>query len=209
MCAAALAGTAGVVSDVQASIITFNTPITVPSTFGGIYINLLTGATGSSSGAVSGWDFNPYASSGGTQLGFYWDPTNPTSSGGVATTTASGPYLPLSPGDTVSAAQTFTRNISVTSLFLSPATRNLGFRFFNEGTGIVNYGALSITTGGGPPSGFPSTINGWSFDNTGAAFVVPGTVPEASTGLAVSIGALAVGAVQLRKWRRQQRQAAR
>lgn len=199
LCAAALAGTAGTVSEAQAAVITFSTPIAVPNTFDGVYINLLTGATGTSGGTVAGWDFNPYNS--GTALSFFWSGTPANSNGGVAGATT-GPYLDLAGGTTISAASTFSAVTAAaqTLAFQAPGTHTLGFRFFNEGTGAVNYGYLSLTSAGA--NGFPLTINGWSFENTGAAISV---VPETSTTLMMSMGALALGALNLRRLRRQRR----
>ena len=57
MCAAALAGTAGVVSDASAAVVTVTTSIPVPQNIDGVYINFLNGATGTS--PVAGWDFDP------------------------------------------------------------------------------------------------------------------------------------------------------
>lgn len=222
MCAAALAGTAAAVPSTQATLITFSTPINVPATFAGVYINLLTGATGGSGAAVPGWDFNPYAAAGLTQLGFYWAAAP---AGGVAATAATGPYLDLAPGTVVGPGSTYTRAITGTtgSPFLMTGTHILGFAFTNENTGLTNYGYLTMTTttidglpttfspsttrGGlvnGPSipdvAGFPATITSWTFDNTGAAITV---VPEPATAALLTIGALAAGAVGLRKWRRQ------
>jgi hypothetical protein len=197
MCAAALVGTAAAAPNVEAAIITFNTPIVVPPTLAGIYVNLGTGATGASAGATPGWDFNPYAASGLTTLGFYWAPGG---AGGVASGTT---YLSLSPGTVVGPASTFTNVILGTagSPYLMTGTHILGFRFVNEATGATNYGYLTMTnTGGGSPNGFPTTILRWSYDNTGAPITV---VPEPATAALLSIAALVLGAVGLRQWRRQ------
>ena len=105
-CAAAIGGTAAFAPDAQAQITTFNTPIPVPQTSAGVYVNLATGATGTSQAGTPGWDFNPYSASGGTQLGFYWA----APAGGVASTT-SGPYLGLHSGDVVGPGSTYTRAI--------------------------------------------------------------------------------------------------
>ena len=69
MCAAALAAAAAPMSDANAVVVTFNTPISVPNTFDGIYINLLTGGTGLTGASIAGWDFNPYNS--GSALSFF------------------------------------------------------------------------------------------------------------------------------------------
>lgn len=203
LCAAAIAGTAATATDANAAVVTSTTPISIPNSVDGVYINFLTGATGSSSGSVSGWDFNPYAGSG--NLLFYWGGDAGGSGGGVAAT-ASGPYLDLPNGTVISAASVFSQAANgannETSTFLAPGTHILGFKFLNETTSTVNYGYLSITTGAS--GGFPATINGWSYENTGASITVT-TVPEPETALMFSLGALALGASHLRRMRRQRR----
>lgn len=205
MCAAALAAAAAPMSDAQATVITFSTPINVPSTFDGIYVNLLTGGTGATGAAIVGWDFNPYNS--GSALSFFWRST-PSQASGVAGTTT-GPYLDLADGAVVSSASVFaqTTAAAATAAFQTPGTHTLGFRFYNENTSSVNYGFMSLTSGGA--NGFPLTINGWSFEDSGAAITVTtGVVPEPATSAMLTLGALALGAAQMRRVRRQQRQAA-
>src|SRR5262245_55900086 len=92
MCAAALAGTAGMVSDANATVVTFSTPIAIPNTFAGVYINLLTGANGITPGAVPGWDFGPWGSA--NTLSFFF-PSTPANSFGAVAGTTTGPYLDL------------------------------------------------------------------------------------------------------------------
>lgn len=200
LCAAALAGTVATMSDASAAVVSFSTPINVPNSFDGIYVNLLTGGSAGLGSGIAGWDFNPYNS--GTSLSFFWSAT-PGQSSGVAGT-ATGPYLDLAAGTTVSSASTFAQVTATTQTlaFQAVGTHNLGFRFYNESTAAINYGFMSLTSGGA--TGFPLTINGWSFENTGAAITVS-AVPEASTTAMFAMGALALGALNLRNLRRQRR----
>jgi hypothetical protein len=199
VCAAALGGTASAVPDAHAQIVTFNTPIPLPQTTAGVYINFATGATATSAGALPGWDVNPYLANSGAQLGFYWAPG--TAAGGVAATT-NGPYLALNSGDVVGPASTFSQNINGTtgSPFLTSGTFILGFSFTNESTAQTDYGYATITTSAGTPAGYPATLQSWSFDSSGAPITVAG-VPEPST-LLLTGAAMALGARGLRKWRR-------
>ena len=202
MCAAALAGTAAMAPDAHAVIINFTTPIAVPNTFAGVYINLLTGANNPVIGSVPGWDFGPWGNS--NTLAFFF-PAVPTNSfGGVAAASA-GPYLDLPLGSVISAASTFSVSTGAaqTAAFQTTGPHRLGFRFFNEGTSAINYGYLTMQTTG--PLGFPATITGWSFENNGSAITV---VPEPSTALMLSLGGLALGAANLRRMRRQRRELA-
>lgn len=202
MCAAALAGTAAVTTDAQAVVVTFSTPIAIPNTFAGVYINLLTGANAITPAAVPGWDFGPWGSS--NTLSFFFPATPASSSGAVAGTTT-GPYLDLPVGSVISSASTFSASTSTaaTTAFQSSGTHTMGFRFFNESTSAINYGYLTMTTTG--PLGFPATVTGWSFENSGGAITV---VPEPSAVLLMSLGGLAVGAANLRRMRRQRRELA-
>ncbi len=202
MCAAALAGTAAVTTDAHAVVVTFNTPIAIPNTFSGVYINLLTGANSPTPASVPGWDFGPWGSS--NTLTFFFPGTPANSHGAVAATTT-GPYLDLPVGSVISSASTFSASASnlQTAAFQSSGTHTMGFRFFNESTAAINYGYLTMQTTG--PLGFPATVTSWSFENSGAAITV---VPEPSTALMLSLGALALGAANLRRVRRQRRELA-
>lgn len=186
-------------SSASAALVSFATPINVPNNFDGVYVNLLTGATGTSGGAVAGWDFNPYNS--GTSLSFFWSGTPAASSGGVAAT-ATGPYLDLAPGTVVSGASTFATVTATanTAAFQIPGTHTLGFRFFNEATAAVNYGYMTLSSGG--PTGFPLTIQGWTFENSGGAITVPtvnGAIPEPTTWAMLILGFGVVGSAMRRR----------
>jgi hypothetical protein len=156
----------------------------------------MTGTTGSSAGAVSGWDFNPYNTASG--LGFYWNAPRPASHAGVATTSTSNVYASLAAGAVVGPNSFYTSNIQGTNpTYRTTGTHILGFKFLNEQTGVVNYGYLTMSTSSS--TGFPATITGWSFENNGTAITV---VPEPSTTALLSVAALALGAAGVRKWRR-------
>jgi len=206
LCAAALAGAAA--PQAHAVVITSSTPIPIPATTAGVYINFLTGATGTSAAAVPGWDFNPYLAGSGTQLGFYWG-SLPTLGagirGGSVVATAGGPSLNLPVGAVVGPASIFNAGITSQTLnspYLTSGVFTLGFRFHNEATNAINYGYLTMQTSA--TNGFPATILSYAYENNGSAITV---VPEPSTGLMLTAGALALGAVQLRR-RRKERAAA-
>jgi hypothetical protein len=182
----------------HAAIVTFSTPISVTNNFDGRYINLLTGASGTSGGTVTGWDINPYNS--GTGLSFFWSAA-PSQASGVASTT-SGPYLDLAPGAVVSSASTFAQvtATAAANAFKPVGNHTLGFRFYNETTSAINYGYMTLASGGS--NGFPLTISGWSFDNTGAGITVPGAgsaVPETATWAMMILGVGAIGSALRRR----------
>ena len=155
LCLASSVATAAVIDSGPVNIV-------LPNTFAGVYINILTGATGSAS--FAGWDLNPYLT--GTGMGIFWDTTNTTSTGGVVAAATTTPFLVLAPGATISVASTFSRTIQAASSFRVTQDAFLGFRFFNEGTSAVNYGYAELTTTG--PDGFPMTIVHYVYENTGA-----------------------------------------
>ena len=206
LCAAALAGTAAVTSTAEAVIVTTfqNTTIPVPATLGGIYINLQTGVTGPSGATTAGWDFNPYQTASG--LGFYWSPTlvGGQRGGGVATGPATNLYADFAvTGGTAGPTSDFTSAIQGTSAnYRNTGTHRLGFRFVNA-SNVFNYGYLTIDTtdGAGNLDGFPATIRGWVYDDSGAAITIP-PVPEPSS---AALLALIAGSAGLRCWRRKSR----
>jgi hypothetical protein len=204
LCAAALAGTAGVMTEAQAVVVTSTTPIVVPANSDGIYINFLNGAA-TTPASNPGWDFNPYLANG--VLTFYWNNTAPSVSGGVSSV-ANGPYLDLVPGAVISNASSFSASAggggaAASVAFQTTGTHILGIKFYNETTAVTNYGYVTMSNNA--PNGFPTTILGWGYENNGGAITVPSAVPEASTSAMLSLGALALGAVNLRRLRRQRR----
>lgn len=143
----------------------------LPETLAGVYINVVTGATGTSAAAVAGWDLNPYNTA--TGLGIYWAPqgTAPVRNAGVGDT-ATGPLTALAPGASVGPSSTFTSAIQAASSFRPTGDRFLGFRFFNEATGAINYGYARITTTS--PNGYPATIVSIVYENAGTPITIPG-----------------------------------
>lgn len=49
-------------SQASAAIICSTTPVSIPADLNGVYVNFVTGATGTSGTAIAGWDFSAYAS---------------------------------------------------------------------------------------------------------------------------------------------------
>jgi hypothetical protein len=185
-----------IAGNAQAAIVSFSTPIPVPQTQDGVYINFATGATGTSE--FAGWDFNPYVNGG--EFLFFWGGQQSPNNGGVAD--ATGKYLALAPGAVISAASTFSQvanNAIVTAEFHATGIHTLGFRFQNETTNAVNYGFLRMQTNG--PNGLPATILGWSFDNSGAAITVQEQAPEVPepSSWAMMIGGFGLAGATLRR----------
>ena len=185
----------------EATVITNNINLPIPANIDGVYLNFVTGATGSSGGAVSGWDINPYLTNGVFTL--FW-PLPTTTAGGVDTASGANIYASLVAGNVVSAASPYTQNAGgggpgSTVNYQTTGQHILGFRFVNEGTGVVNYGYAVFNNTA--PTGFPATLVSYSYENNGGSITV---VPEPTT--FALLGVMAAGALGVRAWR--QRKAA-
>ena len=194
--AVAVAAAVAPVSDANAEIITTfaNTSITVPANVDGVYLNLRTGANGTAGASVTGWDINPYLTSGVFTL--FWPSTAAASGGGVAVDNV---YTSLTPGSVISSSSIFSQasgggGPGSTINFQSAGTHILGFRFLNEATSATNYGYMTIQNGAN--AGFPATITGWVYENTGAAITV---VPEPGTYAMLLAGLAVVGGIAARR----------
>jgi hypothetical protein len=151
----------------------------VPATTEGLYVNFVTGVSGVSEGAVPGFDFDPYAAAStnpGGQLKFYW---GPESNGGAGVVSSGVSYALLGPNVSIGPGSVFTRAgfTGDTSAWLAGASGYLGVRFLSETPGIIVYGWLALSTTA--PLGFPATIEGWCYEDSGAAIVTPDPRPDA------------------------------
>jgi len=166
----------GVASLGLASTATFAAPvdsgllsITVPATIDGIYINIVTGATGGSGAAVPGWDNNPYNNGSG----FTWfSPSVPAGQGVVGAALAASALLP---GTTISGTNTFLAGQATGAAFQSAGDRYVGVRFRNEATGAQNFGYVLVrnSAGAGTNIGFPATILRTGYCNAGESVTIP------------------------------------
>ncbi len=87
--------------------------------------------------------------------------------------------------------------------FSSGEAGYIGFQFVNEHS-VTCYGWAEVVLTEGGMSG-TMTITQWAFEDNGAGIAV-GAVPEPST-TAAGLGALALGAAGLRRWRKQKKAA--
>ncbi len=150
--------------------------IPVPNDFDGIYFNVVTGAGGAPGSAVPGWDINLY--NNGVQFSFFF----PTGGGCVATSTTTA-CLALPDGSTVGPASIFNPGTAQGDNFVTAGTRNVGFSFTNENTGVLNYGYAIVQNGA--TAGFPANITRYVYDNAGVAIIV-GPPPAADLALTQS-----------------------
>ena len=154
---------------------TATVPLAVPQNTVGIYLDLVTGATGTAT-PPAGWDFNPYEQSAANGLTF-WFNNDTTNKGAVSNGTA---YSVLPAGATVGPAQTYlSTNVAAAMAPWRVANTGqyLGIRVFNEGTATLNYGWVQLDTSTTASPGYPATINGFCFQNDGTAITTGATTP--------------------------------
>lgn len=189
---AASAGVMGAAHEADAAIVWSGiVNITIPSNIDGVYVNVLTGQSGTSGGAVSGWDINPY---GATTLQFFGS----TGGGYVRGLGSSGTLVDnLAQGTLINASQSFgggTAETTGATAFNAGSMSNLvGFRFVNEATGQTHYGWMRILLGGAGLAAQPRSIIEYAYESVagagiGAGVIVPAPGAIALLGLAGLVG---------------------
>ena len=177
------------------------TPLSITNSIDGVYLNVVTGVSGSSGAA--GWDINPYNNNAG--LTFYGAAT-PSGIMATGTPGTGAVATALTAGALISSAGQFNQFQTQGTAFQPGGMNYLGFRFQNESTGAQNYGWLLISSsaGTGTGLGFPASILGYAYENTGASILagqtVAAPVPEPST--YAMFGLAFAGAAGLSAWRR-------
>lgn len=160
----------------------------VPFNIDGFYLNVVTGAIGTSGASVPGWDLNPYYS-GSTGSNPLFNFFNPTGGG-----TVSGG--PLAAGAMVGAGSTFSTGV-VAATQPAAGTYFFGFRFLNESAGITNYGYVTVEQlQTSPLAAGAVRVLGYAYENSGASISV---VPEPGTYLMMLAGLGLVGFVARRR----------
>ena len=158
-------------------------PLVVPDTLDGIYLNFVTGTTSPTPVTPAIWDFNPYNVGPGRGLSFF----APSLVSGQGTLVSGQTALSLVGGETIGPAGIYQPGQALGTNFQITGINFVGLRFQNEMTGQLNYGWARLNSTA--TSGFPLSILGYAYENTGAA-IVAGAVPEpAGTGLLVLSGA--------------------
>ena len=179
------------------------TPLGIANSIDGIYLNVVTGVSGSTGAAVAGWDLSAYNNNAG--LTFY----GAASPSGIIATGTPGTgavATALSFGALISSSGQFNQFQTKGFEFQTGGMNYLGFRFLNESTGAQNYGWLLINSspGAGLNVGFPASILGYAYENTGASILAGQTsatpVPEPAT--YALFGLAFAGAAGLSAWRR-------
>lgn len=165
----------------------------ITSSTNGLYLNVVTGLTNqpgsTGGGTVSGWDVNPWSSSGLN----YFNPGAPA--GGVyVQRTGGGATANLAAGTLIDAASTY-GNGNADTAGAQPHVLNsnqniVGFRFQNEAAGNqIQFGWMRISLST-TISAQPRAVVEYAYENTGAG-IEAGAVPAPTAGMALlSLGGL-------------------
>ena len=193
---AAAAAVAALPAMAGAAVVTTTptTPIPIPNTTNGLYLNLVTGATSTSS--LAGYDINPY---GNALIGLsFFAPSAPQ--GVLANGTVAESLMPGSVVGPAPVTGAFRAgNNSGAAVDASPGTDYIGIAFTDESTNLLDFGYLQLSVG--TAAGFPASIVSYGYNNAGAAITIPSTsVPEPTT--ALGLAAFAGGATLMRRRRR-------
>lgn len=166
-------------------------PVAVPATLDGLYLNIATGLTSTGDIPPAGWDVNFYHT--GSGLGFFVS-SNP---GGQGILASGAVPLALAGGGTIGPAGLYLSGQTPATPFLATGVHYAGFRFYNETTGFLNYGWAQFSTTGGTGAGFPANLLAYGYEDSGAPLTA-GQIPEPTA--PVLLGALAfVGLIPRRR----------
>lgn len=180
----------------QAAVVYVDPPdISLPaSTNAGFYLNVGTGEYTTDGTVPAGWDIYIYkfaTANGNLHFGAPSD-----GSAGFEGASLNSP-LNLDPGTYIGPNSSFYGGNGLTAAFHQDGTELAGFKFFNEATGLTNYGWIELTTTAA--SGYPATVNRYAYDDAGNA-VYAGVVPEPGSLTALAVGGLAAVGAWLRRW---------
>jgi len=148
--------------------------ISIPVNIDGVYMNLVTGATGTAGGSVAGWDINPYSASALTWF-------NAVGTGMVRGVGGSTSLVDnLAPGYLISSTSPnygggSSESTGPTAFVFNSSNNIVGFRFLNETTGATNYGWARINLGASFIDPARKIVE-YAYDDSGAA-ITAGTIP--------------------------------
>jgi hypothetical protein len=156
--------------------------LSIPANIDGVYLNLVTGATGTAGAGTAGWDLNAYQTGTPASLFLFWPTTPANSFGGVAAGTV---YSVLNAGDPIGPGQTYSvasgggGAANFVNLTGTTGDKLVGVRFFNEATSAINFGWMRLNTTA--TSGFPATIVQYCYQNDGSQILAGDTGGPANT----------------------------
>lgn len=170
--------------------------IAIPTNLTGIYINIDTGATSTST--ITGWDINPFFGGAGVANSSAFQPAR-LASGNL------DPILRLNAGDVVGAALTYSSGFggsgsptahlgAAANQFQVGSEGYIGFRFNTDAASGPYYGWIRVTFTNNTSGGL---IKDWAYDDSGAAITIE-SVPEPSRVLMLGLGMAALFAKRRR-----------
>ena len=187
-CAAAAAGAAmlGGAQEANAAIVYSGiVNITIPNTFAGVYLNIVTGLTTATGGANVGMDFNPY--NVGASMWQGPGTANRAVQGGVVGSAAN-----LAFGAPISGASTFVAGAYPTmGNFAVGVSGYFGLRFLRETDSATLHGWVRMTKGTNPTT--TGLIHEYAYENVAGGTILAGDIPGPG-----SLALLALGALGLR-----------
>jgi MYXO-CTERM domain-containing protein len=166
--------------------------ISIPVTTSGVYLNVATGVFATTPAGATGWDVNPWSSTG---LSIWANnaagPNDGVVLGGGATGTNVGN---LAFGTTIGPSNTYGRTPSALTTGSLPFALNssnnlVGFRFLNEGTGQVHYGWMRLSLGATLTTASRSIVE-YAFDDVAGRPIEAGAIPAPGAAGLLALGGL-------------------
>ena len=163
--------------------------IAIPTGYTGIYINLDTGATSTST--ITGWDINPFFGGSGFANSSAFQPAR-LASGNL------DPAIRLNLGDVVGSSLIYSSGFggsgdptphlgAAANQFAVGSEGYVGFRFNTDAAAGPYYGWIRVVFTNNTSGGL---IKDWAYDDTGAAITIE-SVPEPSRALLLMAGIFA------------------
>jgi len=181
------------------AVIVYSGPvnINIPANIDGVYLNLVTGASGAT--APAGWDINPYSAGTALAPGFHlWGATTTTWLNSASLITNAAGYI-LAPGTSIGPGTNFYRpggGTDVGTAVTLNAPNLFGVQFTNEGGPSVHFAWVEITFGASVTS---RAITGWAYESSPLTAIQAGVVPEPGTYALMLAGLAAVGGLVARR----------
>jgi hypothetical protein len=193
----AVAGLMAVAGPAQA-VIVYSGPvnINIPADIDGVYLNLVTGASGAV--APAGWDINPYSASALAPGFNLWGATTTTWFNSASAVGNAAGYV-LASGTSIGPGTNFFRPGGATDLagvVTLNAPNLFGVQFANEAGGTTHFAWVEVTFGSSVTS---RAITGYAFESSPLTAIQAGVVPEPGTYAMMLAGLAAVGGLVARR----------
>lgn len=166
--------------------------IPIPANIDGVYVNVITGATGTSAGAVPGYDINPYAV--GTGASFFTNAAAAADANqrGYLAASPTGAALNLAPGAAIDSLGTYNTGASAGTNFMPTSEGLVGFRFKSEVDNLTHFGwaRLRVPTGSSATPPVAGVLVDWAYDDQAGVGIGAGNIPTPGAAGLLAAGAL-------------------